>query len=182
MSDPTAPNPYQSPQSSAEGQAYATSGVAESLGKTRPWVLMLAIVGCIGLGFMLLGMVGMLAGAAMSAPGMPAGFGAIMAAFYGVMIVGYLFPIVFMFKYAGRIRQFTVSTSPADLESALSAQKSIWKSIGIAMIAGILLYIVFMVWLVTNAQAINSGPNFGSTGQPVPTAPAGESDFDELFD
>lgn len=187
MPEPTSENPFQSPATHDEDQLYVTSGVVQSLRRTRPWVLFLAILGVIFIAFMLFGMVGMMFTAAMTggATGLPSGFFAGMVLFYGVMIVTYLFPLVFMFKYASRINRLTATGEANWLQAALEAQKSLWKSIGIAMIAFMAAYAVFMALIVAGGVAATA-PNFqnqGGVGVPAPPAPVSveEDAFDELF-
>lgn len=177
MPEPTSDNPFQSP-TAQDDQQYVTSGVVQSLRRTRPWVLFLSILGVIGIAFMLLGMAGMLVSATMSggAPGMTGIMGG-MVLVYGVMIVAYLFPLVFMFKYASRINRLTATGEANSLQAALEAQKSVWKSIGIAMIAFIVAYVVMIVVVVAGGIGATSQ----STVITPPPTPI-EGGFDDMFE
>src|SRR5690349_979 len=94
-------NPYQPPShtgSPMQGQWAATHGpnsvspaIVESLRKTRPWVMLIAVLGAIGVGFMVLGGLGMMV--TLGAPGVA----------YLFMAGIYALPLISMFRYTSAI-------------------------------------------------------------------------------
>ncbi len=145
-------NPYSSPQSAVSSAGIASelapdAMTVELLARTRPWVKFLAILGMIGIALMALVMVFMVYAAA---TGMDLGEGndappIMLAIIYGVMIVLYVIPIIYMWTYVGEIRRFTVSGQTADLNSALDAQRKFWKFLGGFMAVVLSIYGVIAV-------------------------------------
>lgn len=155
MNDPYPSNPYQAPNADPYRQASpvdATVGfshnLVESLRQTRPWVLFLSIMGCLVVALMMLGGAAMLVGglsglipADEGSANMFVGVGVL----YIVMGIVYVPPLLFLFRYAGHIKKFvTAPTSPA-IESAMAAQKSFWKSVGILFLIMMILQVVFVI-------------------------------------
>lgn len=148
---PDSGNPFQSPISDATSYS---SGIdpsvrtAELLRQTRPWVLVMAVLLAIGIGFLVLGVVflafGVVAGAAGGVGGAETGVFGVMLMVYVVMIVLYWFPMMYLFKYASRINDFTTRGGIDQLDSALEAQKSFWKFVAIGFLVFIALYFVFI--------------------------------------
>ena len=64
---------------------------------------------------------------------------------YLVYAALYLAGSYFLFVYGLRIGSFQRSNSFADLESALVAQKSFWKLVGIVIVVGFVLGVVALV-------------------------------------
>lgn len=139
------PNPYAPPASAAEiPLAWTSEAVVESLRQTRPWVLFLSIVGFLVAGLIIvLG----LAQAALSV-GQPsaqkAGEAVGGGMFTLLMGVLYFFPSLYLMRFAGHIRALTHSQRVADLEAALSAQKSFWRFCGIVAALLLSLYAVIL--------------------------------------
>src|SRR6266508_5860429 len=79
--------------------------VSQPLQGTQPWVRFLAIMGFIGAGFMVLA--GLTAGVAGAATGRVETIGLMVV--YPIMAVVYVFPSLFLLRYADRIRSFVVS-------------------------------------------------------------------------
>jgi len=107
--------------------------VSVPLQRTQPWVRFLAIMGFIGAGFMVL--VGLTAGVAGAATGRIETIGLMIV--YPIMAVVYVFPSLFLLRYADRIRSFVASGREQDLLGALDAQRSFWKFAGILTIVSI---------------------------------------------
>jgi len=172
------PHPLASPSPSAGRESMITDRIYDVLGRTKPWVRFLAVLGFIGAGFMILGGVFMLLGggimAAAAASGhsssssmgaMPfAGFQVVMAVFYLAFGFLYLFPALKLWKYGTWIGQMLLSRSVADLEEALNQQRSFWKFVGImalimmAMYALIIVVVVIAAVVGFSAVSKSSGP------------------------
>jgi uncharacterized protein DUF5362 len=118
------------------------ASVSVPLQRTQPWVRFLAIMGFIGAGFMVL--VGLTAGVAGAATGRVETIGLMVV--YPIMAVLYVFPSLFLLRYADRIRSFVASGREQDLVGALDAQRSFWKFAGILTIASIVFGILIGVF------------------------------------
>jgi hypothetical protein len=101
-------------------------------------------MGFIGAGFMVL--VGLTAGVAGAATGRLETLGLMVV--YPIMAVVYVFPSLFLLRYADRIRSFVASGHEQDLASALDAQRSFWKFAGILTIVSIVVAILISVFAV----------------------------------
>ena len=171
---------YTPPQSVVSGSFHQPGGVPpgsiQALKETRPWVLFLAILGCIGTGLMVLAALGMLlAGTAISSStSMPAGFSygmmAGMSVAYLVLGLLYLYPIVKLLKYSGAIKRLIQSGAAADLDEALQQQKSFWKFVGIVAIIMMVLYPVLVVLMIIGGFNASSMGRTAPSVYPAPTS------------
>lgn len=159
---PAAPaNPFSPPQAELIGaswggpaQGSVSADVVELLRQTKPWVRLLAVLGFIGIGFMILGSLAMLAVSSASHSAMPLGAGVGIMLVYLVM-AGFQFPAaLFLNRYASRIGTLVDSGSPEALQEALAAQKSFWRYVGILTLVFICLYVVVIVVAVFAATAL----------------------------
>ena len=110
----------------------------ELLGRTRPWVLFFAILSFIGTGLWGVGAIVLLVMAVWSPR---AAYGAGVAFAYVILAALTAIPAIALMKYASRIGVLTRMRRAVDLEEALDAQRSYWKSIGIIVIVILGLYI-----------------------------------------
>lgn len=153
-------NPYSTPSanlygSSSGGGADAVSpGTIAQLAGTKPWVRFISVMLWIGIGFMMLGALGigavMVSGLAKKSTTGP--FGGmemvVIAVMYGVFAFLYIYPAIKLWAYANRIGSLSASHSIADLDAALTEQRRFWKFIAILMIIMICLYIVFIIGMI----------------------------------
>lgn len=123
-----------------------TKKAIEALRESAKWSYFLAILGFIGIAFMVL--MGIFMGSVMSMmpdqPGMEA-FGAIkgfMSLIYIIMALLYFFPVYYFFKYASGTKQALDTDNSEQLEEALVNLKSHHKFLGIMAIVIISLYIL----------------------------------------
>lgn len=153
-------NPYQAPQmndpSSMGGMGGPGNGpndaalmaILDSMKKTRPWVLFLAILGFLGAGGMvMLGLMMMAMGSAMSSltKAMP-GFGAWIGIFYIVLGGIYVVPSILLFRYGSSIGDFSRSGGSLDaLAGAVQKQTTFWRFVGIGTAVLMGLYVVAIV-------------------------------------
>ena len=147
-------NPYETPQAAimdAGAPAIADpelTQAASMLRQTKPWVRFISVLMFICSGFMILGGLFMLVGgAAMTGaggnPGMAAaGFGAVVGGIYIAMALLYIVPAIFLWRYADQIARFDRDRSSGRLATALEAQKSFWKFVGIAALIMLAVYFV----------------------------------------
>lgn len=122
----------------------ASPRTIELLRQTRPWVLLFSVLMFIVAGLMFLG------GLAMAGIGLIGGRGAMSIAAIGgvVYVLGgmlYFFPALYLGRYGSRIGSLAVTRRTDTLESALEAQKSFWKFLGVATLVVIGLYVALIV-------------------------------------
>ncbi len=145
-------NPYMPPADPA-ARAYPTGGGAgvsemsvEMLRQTKPWVVFLSVMSFIGAGFMaLLGVIMLVAGALAPTGGPPT---ALLGLVYVPMAFFYVYPGVKLWKFGSAIGRLMASRDASDLDAALSEQKSFWKYVGICVIVGMVLEVLFIVGAV----------------------------------
>jgi hypothetical protein len=141
------------PTANLPGDGQVTPAVLDAMRQTRPWVLFLGILGFIGAGFMVLGGLAMLvAGSAMGG----AEVGAV-AALYIVLAVVYIFPSLYLYRYASSIKMLLTGYGVHALEEALTHQKSFWKLVGIVTAVSMVLYFVgIIVFVIVGAAGAMS--------------------------
>jgi Family of unknown function (DUF5362) len=108
-------------------------GVADILRRTQPWVRLMAIMLFISVGLMVL--CGLAVGAMGVFSGEP-GMAALMV-IYPLMGLLYLFPGIYLTRYASHIGGYVANLQTVQLELALDAQRAFWKFIGILTIIAI---------------------------------------------
>ena len=157
---------YAPPQSTVRdvsgGTGLMTDSIISSLRKTRPWVLLLAILGFVGTAFTLIAAIGMIFGGSMmqgmeGGEGMPGGFIYGMAAFYLVIGIIYFMASWYLLKYAGAIKRAVTGMSLGDLETALEKQASFWKLMGILTLISIIAIVGMMVLGAGSAMFMGAG-------------------------
>ena len=119
----------------------ASRGVTAILQGTQPWVRFLSIVGFVSSGVMVL--IGLIAGTIGIARGSIET--AIMVVLYPLFGVLYIFPSVYLLRYANRIRQFAKNGQEQDLAGALDAQRSFWRFVGVLTLVSLATGIIGMV-------------------------------------
>lgn len=151
-------NPFQAPpvivDSSGGGADPTLDRSASMLLQTKPWVRFISIMMFIGSVFMVLaGIFMMVSGAAGGPPGVSVGVGVV----YIAMASIYTIPAVFLWKYADRIALFVQERSTGTLASALEAQKSFWKFVGILMLVIMAIYAVIIVFAIVAGVVASMG-------------------------
>jgi len=146
-------NPYGSNPLSMEGSVAAET--IAPLAGTKGWVQFMSILLWIGVGFMILGGIGMMtAGSLMadviaktqpSSPMAGKGFMLGMGAMYLLMAVFYVYPAIKLWSYGSRIGALKNSLSLSDLNAALHEQRRFWKFTGIVVIIMMCIYLLFIV-------------------------------------
>lgn len=120
-----------------------TDSMIDSLRATKPWTKFLAILGFIGVIFMLLSAAFFMF-IGNTFPQQKTGPPAFMGFFYILFSVLYLMPALYLYKYSASIGNFLKSNGALELESALSYQKSFWKFVGIVALIGVVLGVLGM--------------------------------------
>lgn len=137
---------------------YLTPLAHDYLDRTRPWVRFMSVVTFVAAGFMLLVGAGIMvvsligAAAATSAdPENPFGnpiLGGLMAVFYSMFAVLYIFPALYLHRYAGAIRRLGTSPDPLVLQDAIEHQKSFWRFVGILTVVALAISVVGVILAV----------------------------------
>ncbi len=149
-------NPFASPKFVGESHEAEADGLTrkakQSLAETRPWVLLFSILAFIGSGFGGLGGLGMLIAGLVQG-----GANGIAGIVSGVMLLGsaalYGFAAYHLYSYASYIKLYLRTSSPGDLEQALTAQKSFWKLVGIVTAVFLVLYAIMFLLIFALAAA-----------------------------
>lgn len=150
----SSPNPYQAPAGNLTGgtgfgaaaPGTVTAKTIEMLRQTGPWVRFLSILGFVLAALMLVG--GVFGGIIGLATGEP--FGLITLIYIPFALI-YLVPSVYLNRYAGRIKDFEASPQLDRLDSALEAQKSFWRFVGILMVVLLVAYALILVGVLVAA-------------------------------
>jgi ABC-type Na+ efflux pump permease subunit len=131
--------------------------VVMALSKTRPWVRLISVLVIIACALMVLGGLGALIASiagGMSTGGYTGGaaygIGFGIAAFAVYLVIAALtFPVgLLLSRYASRIKDLQRSGRVEALETALFAQKSFWKYLGILTLINLVLYVLALVGLL----------------------------------
>lgn len=113
-----------------------------SLRQTKPWVMLLSIIGFIYTGLMLIvAIVSTFVFSKFDATSaLPSSL--MFTVIYILMGIVYFFPSLFLFKFASSIGSLLDGGGAAEMEAALSNQKSFWKFVGILILISIVLGIL----------------------------------------
>lgn len=157
-------DPYQAPIAPAAPVAAPTDVQArmiEAMRQTRPWVLLLSVLGFVGAGGMVLvgilvSVVGSLGDAIASAGAFP-GFGAVVGVVYIALGAIYVVPSWLLWRYAASIGRFLEGGTLDQLATAVGAQKSFWRFTGICMLVVIVLYLAAIFLGVIVAMVTAAG-------------------------
>ncbi|HKT32739.1 MAG TPA: hypothetical protein VJS89_09660 [Gammaproteobacteria bacterium] len=141
-----------------------TEGMLDSLRRTRPWVVFLAILGFIFTAFMLLAGIWVFAafsiiGAIPAQQPLPRFFGPVLgfgvgAAEIVAAVFMYLLPCIILFRYGSAIGRMAPGNIQWAVEEALARQKSFWKYLGILMIVLLILYVLLFVGILVAAGVL----------------------------
>lgn len=126
-----------------------TPGTLEALRGTKPWVRFLGILGFVGSGLMALFAIVMIVLSVLgisAGEGMDGAFLVIMGLVYLAGAVVYVFPSLYLNRYASAIDAALSSpTKGFAVEKAIRIQKSFWKFIGIVMLVSLFLWLPAML-------------------------------------
>lgn len=125
--------------------------IKDNLNTTGKWSQFLAILGLVGIGFMV--MAGIIMSVVMSVvpefksdelPFSPALIGII----YLLIASVYLFPVLYLMRFSANIKQALFQNSQEKLAKAFASLKSHYKTVGIIMIVFLCLYPIMLIALV----------------------------------
>ncbi|MFV0564493.1 MAG: DUF5362 family protein [Flavobacteriaceae bacterium] len=119
------------------------------LKETANWTLFLAILGFIGVGFMVLAGIVMFVMDTrypdIRSMGITYSYIGIL---YIIMAVAYVFPVYYLFNFSQKIKSALSLNNNTDFKAAFASLKSHFKYLGISVIAIIVLYIAAMAVMV----------------------------------
>jgi len=153
-------NPYAAPDPAGdtsvdfgpEAENQVTPRMVSLLRATRPWVLLLSIIGFISCGFMLIGSLAIIAVSAVGAELQDDEFGAlgpvVMGVIYLLMGLIYLIPSVYLYRYSSSINRLRYAPGSRNLESVIDSQRSFWKCVGILTLMGIGLSVILFIAII----------------------------------
>ena len=122
-----------------------TESMFLSLKQTKPWTMLMSIIGFIYVGFMIIfGLGGSFLFSRFGAP-RPFPSSIIFTVMYLIMGILYFFPCLFLFKFSSSIGRLLEGGGAAEMEEALVNQKSFWKFIGILAIISIITAIIGII-------------------------------------
>ena len=162
------PNPYTAPQANVNPPMPTETQVAgpvsveavELLRKTKPWVRFFSVLGIIGIVLMALGAMAMVLMSFGPFRAMPLIARIGVGVLYLVIACLYIPPVLFLHRYAGRIRDLVDENSSQNLENALRAQKSFWKYIGMFTVITMCIYILVLVGVLVTSLVMGLGNRF----------------------
>lgn len=150
------PNPYQSPDvSPVEIQITAEwdstlEDASRSLAQTKPWVLLLSILGFIGtaLTIVFIPVVLFLGGG--NELGGPVSLAMLLPVLMmmGMAVLVYLIPSLLLWRYGRQIGRFLKSRNPDGFAAAIAAQKRFWQYVGILAVLITAFYAIILAGFV----------------------------------
>jgi hypothetical protein len=160
-----APNPYAAPQTVVNPPAQAilqatgpvSAEAVELLRKTKPWVRFFSVLGIFGVILMTLGALamGLLSFGPLRTMPLVARIG--MGLLYVVLAFLYIPPVLYLHRYASRIRDLVRENSFQNLELALGAQKSFWKYLGMFTVITLVIYFLVLVGVLVTSMVMGLG-------------------------
>lgn len=123
----------------------------DALRSSAKWSMFLAIIGFVGIGFMIFAALAMTSIMSMipSSPMSPIGnLKGFISGIYIVMALIYFFPVYYLYKYASDMKIALLSSNSEMVGTALSYLKSHHKYLGISIIGIISLYIIFIIGII----------------------------------
>jgi hypothetical protein len=142
-------DPYQPPAASLDVSPGQVSGppaevpapVIALLAETRPWVKLLAVLFFISIGVAVVAVVVM--GLLPAGRRMP--FSVVAFIPLVVVLLLYIPPALFLWRYAGNIRRLQAGGGLGALQEALASQKSFWKYVGVLVLVIVGIYVLAAV-------------------------------------
>jgi hypothetical protein len=143
-------NPYQAPTSAYDSGythpghpgAVVSGRTIAALRKTRPWVVLVAVVSFVGAGFGLLGGLGVMT------KSVGEGIGVI----FGAMLI--LLPGVAMIRFSQAINRLLHGGGVEELDQSMEAQAAVWQIFGIYMLIYLVLIVVVMLGAIATLSWI----------------------------
>ena len=140
-------------------ELYISDQSKKYLLETAKWAKFIAIMGFIGIGFMIL--IGIFMGAFMGSMATASeefaawgtGFSALMSVFYISIAVLYLYPVLKLYQFADQTKKALAVNSTEGISLAFESQKSMFKFMGIMTIIVLGLYVILILAGLSGAMA-----------------------------
>ncbi|MBP9197735.1 MAG: DUF5362 family protein [Saprospiraceae bacterium] len=140
-------------------ELYISDQSKKYLLETAKWAKFIAIMGFIGIGFMIL--IGIFMGAFMGSMATASeefaawgtGFSALMSVFYIGIAVLYLYPVLKLYQFADQTKKALAVNSTEGISLAFESQKSMFKFMGIMTIIVLGLYVILILAGLSGAMA-----------------------------
>ena len=137
---------------SPDGGLMITETAKDYLAETAKWGKFLAIIGFVGIGFMVVVALGIILFGGTMLAGMPGGdpYAAVggMALLGGIYLVGaalYFFPTLYLYRFSARTKRALQTNDTTTLTEALENLKSLYKFFGIITAIFVGIYALFFV-------------------------------------
>ncbi len=121
------------------------------LKETASWSTFLAIVGFFIAGLIILGsiVIAALGSSLLAMAGMASyGYGALFGLVFVVFAIVYIFPSLYLFRFADATKSGLASQSNSQMQKAFLNLKSFYKFVGIAILAIIIFYVVLIIGVI----------------------------------
>jgi hypothetical protein len=131
----------------------------EHLSETARWARFLAIVGFIFLGLMIIGGIAVVSYMANTVDSyntginMFAGVGVGMIFFYLLVAAIWFFPLLFLFRFATRMKAALEGNDQQALNTSLQNLKVCFRYVGVVTIVGLAFYALFIIFAIIGATA-----------------------------
>ncbi len=116
-----------------------------SLRQTKPWTMLLSIVGFIYVGFMVILGIGTMFMLPRFDPTNSLPSSILLGIVYIIMAIIYFFPSLFLYRFSSSLGRLIEGNGAAEMERALLNQKSFWKFIGILAVISIVISIIGII-------------------------------------
>lgn len=157
-------NPYRAPASRlgaapADDSEKFSPLMVQHLNETKPWVRLLAILGFVATGLVMLAAIGVIATTLFTGElaGAEASVMILMGGLYLGFALIYLLPSLALHRYANAIEGVTMGGGSHAIEDALGKQMAFWRLMGILALVMIALFVLALVAAVVAAIAGAAG-------------------------
>lgn len=134
-----------------------TEQMINHMRSTKLWTKFLSIMGFIMAGFMVIMGVFIIFAGNLFAKGANPNLTIFMGIFYVLCSIFYIIPSLYLFKFASALNRFLSDRKDAEMEAAISYQKSFWKFCGILCLIGMIIAIVGIVAAIAIPMLLGTG-------------------------
>lgn len=144
-------------QKAGSSAVKVTEQMINHMRSTKLWTKFLSIMGFIMAGFMVIMGVFIIFAGNLFTKGASPGLTIFMGIFYVLFSIFYIIPSLYLFKFASALNRFLSDRKDAEMEAAISYQKSFWKFCGILCLIGMTLAIVGIVAAIAIPMLLGTG-------------------------
>jgi hypothetical protein len=122
------------------------------LSGTKPWVRLLAVLGFIGAGFMVIAAIGIFLGGSLLPSAKQGPFGArAVAIFYLLLSAPYAIGASYLYQYGSAIGRAAAGGGAAGVAEALDSQRRFWKFAGVMTLALLAVMVLAVIGVIVAA-------------------------------